>query len=179
MCLRHSGLFNLLWSDLKLSLSLPLSLLYTHAPLVAKVSISGIEEDPISDTIEGFVKPANEADATLVLTNSAFFVIPKAVLLPPGYNPVFHAACLGLETPPHKPEMRGDDSVFKLLRPQDKLRLEHISANAAGGIPPGITLLKPFAADSAKEARFDAYQLLIHRRIPRKLAIIFVLKPYQ
>ncbi|KAL5961535.1 G patch domain-containing protein 1 [Taenia solium] len=111
-------------------------------PTLPKILLSGVEEEPQTDVLEGFMKPV-ESEACLVLANAEFFVIPKPVVLPPGYNPVFHPECLGGNM---------ESSSEKVLEP---------SANSTA--IPSSPLLKPFVSDSAKQARFEAYQLLLRR----------------
>ncbi|KAL5110040.1 G patch domain-containing protein 1 [Taenia crassiceps] len=109
-------------------------------PTLPKILLSGVEEEPQNDILEGFMKPA-ESEACLVLANAEFFVIPKPVVLPPGYNPVFHPECLG-----------GDiKSSSEASEP---------SANSMA-VP--SSFLKPFVSDSAKQVRFETYQLLLRR----------------
>ncbi|KAM7537174.1 hypothetical protein Aperf_G00000077901 [Anoplocephala perfoliata] len=110
-------------------------------PTLPKVSLSGVEEEDKSDLIEGFVKPVNSG-VCLVLANAEFFVIPKPIHLPPGYNPVFHPECLG-----------------------------HESVTEPEGPPVStVPLLKPFVNDSSKQARFEAYQLLIRQGLSHEVA---------
>ncbi|VDK32313.1 unnamed protein product [Taenia asiatica] len=111
-------------------------------PTLPKILLSGVEEEPQTDVLEGFMKPV-ESETCLVLANAEFFVIPKPVVLPPGYNPMFHSECLGGNM---------DSSLEKVLEP---------SANSTA--IPSSPLLKPFVSDSAKQARFEAYQLLLRR----------------
>lgn len=87
------------------------------------------------------MKPLN-SETCLVLANAEFFVIPKPIHLPPGYNPVFHPECLRQE----------------------------VVAEPEGPSTPASTvpLLKPFVSDSSKQARFEAYQLLVRQGLSRK-----------
>ena len=121
-----------------------------HIP-VPKVSLSGVdEEDTYIDVLDDFVKPV-KSGACLVLANAEFFVIPKPVVLPPGYNPVFRLECLG---------GAGDEELSEMptLDPPE--------------VTPSAPLLKPFVSDSSKQARFEAYQLLIRQGLSRKSSII-------
>ncbi|CDS41756.1 G patch domain containing 1 [Echinococcus multilocularis] len=111
-------------------------------PTLPKVLLSGVEEEPQTDVLEGFMKPV-ESEACLVLANAEFFVIPKPVILPPGYNPVFHPECLG---------GGAESSSEEVSEPL-------VNTTAISSAP----LLKPFVSDSAKQARFEAYQLLLRR----------------
>lgn len=106
-----------------------------------------MEDGPQTDVLEGFVKPV-ESEARLVLANAEFFVIPKPVVLPPGYNPVFHRECLGGDTESSSEKVSG------------------LLVNST--TTPSSPLLKPFVSDSAKQARFEAYQLLLRRGFSRK-----------
>nr|CDS26097.1 G patch domain containing 1 [Hymenolepis microstoma] len=115
-------------------------------PTLPKVSLSGVEEHDKTDEIEGFVRPVNSS-ACLVLANAEFFVIPQVVHLPPGYNPVFHPQCL-----------RGGDV--------EETSQEAPSISEVSAAP----LLKPFVGDSAKQARFEAYQLLIRQGLTHEEA---------
>ncbi|VDO04128.1 unnamed protein product [Rodentolepis nana] len=116
-------------------------------PTLPKISLSGVEEHDKIDDIEGFVRPVN-SDARLVLANSEFFVIPKVVHLPPGYNPIFHPECLG----GGNLEETG----------QEEPSIPEVSV---------APLLKPFVGDSAKQARFEAYQLLIRQGLTQILML--------
>ncbi|KAH9283478.1 G patch domain-containing protein 1 [Echinococcus granulosus] len=118
-------------------------------PTLPKVLLSGVEEEPQTDVLEGFMKPV-ESEACLVLTNAEFFVIPKPVILPPGYNPVFHPECLG---------GGAESSSEEVSEPL-------VNTTAISSAP----LLKPFVSDSAKQARFEAYQLLLRRGLSHEEA---------
>ncbi|KAM3182652.1 hypothetical protein ACTXT7_011869 [Hymenolepis weldensis] len=113
---------------------------------VPKISLSGVEEHDKTDEIEGFVRPVNFG-ACLVLADPEFFVIPKPVHLPSGYNPVFHPQCLG------------GDGVEETG--QEEPLIQEVST---------VPLLKPFISNSTKQARFDVYQLLVRQGLPHEEA---------
>uniref|UniRef100_A0A5K3EJL6 DUF1604 domain-containing protein n=3 Tax=Mesocestoides corti TaxID=53468 RepID=A0A5K3EJL6_MESCO len=147
-------------------------------PTLPKVSISGVEEEPTSNVLEGFLMPV-DSGACLVLANTEFFVMPEPVILPPGYSPIFHPECLGDSPGSPKPtEFTEKDSVFKLLRPEDKQYLEQrveearklSMSSSSPSMPSNAPLLRPFTSDSAKQARFESYQVLVRRGIPHEVA---------
>ncbi|VDL18452.1 unnamed protein product [Hymenolepis diminuta] len=115
-------------------------------PTLPKISLSGVEEHDKTDEIEGFVRPMNSG-VCLVLANPEFFVIPKPVHLPSGYNAVFHPQCLG------------GDGVEETG--QEEPLIPEVST---------APLLKPFVSNSAKQARFDAYQLLVRQGLSHEEA---------
>ncbi|VDN31419.1 unnamed protein product [Dibothriocephalus latus] len=133
------------------------------APLQgSRFSASGDSE---SHVLAAFCPPKHSNPA-LVVTSSPFFVLPKPIVLPPGYAPVFHPACIrGAMT-----ETQADQ-----IKPSIP---EHASVTGTA-FPPATAavaskttqLLKPFITDPAKQARFDAYQVLRRRGFTREYLI--------
>lgn len=142
------------------------------APLQgSRFSISGDSE---AHVLAAFCPPKH-SNAALVVTASPFFVLPKPIDLPPGYSPVFHPACIRGVTTETKSDQIQPSIPGKIPQAIGRIGEHNSGLTAKQFIPPvgppataaiaskTPQLLKPFIGDPAKQARFDAYQVLRRR----------------
>lgn len=71
------------------------------------MSLSGEES---SNVLRGFVAP-HHSDAAFIASKCPFFVLPKPISLPPGYNPVFNSTCLKMPSVESMLTHKGVESV--------------------------------------------------------------------
>nr|VZI03818.1 unnamed protein product [Spirometra erinaceieuropaei] len=153
------------------------------APRRSHFSISGDSE---AHVLAAFCPPKH-SNAALVVTTSPLFVLPKPIDLPPGYSPVFHPACIRgvtteTKTSPQADQMKPPPTPGNVLHaigrtgdqnsvltpkqftpPVSVTRTTAFTAPTTAVASTTPQLLKPFIADPAKQARFDAYQILRRR----------------
>ncbi|VDL89034.1 unnamed protein product [Schistocephalus solidus] len=137
----------------------------------SRFSISGDSE---AHVLAAFCPPKH-SNAALVVTASPFFVLPKPIDLPPGYSPVFHPACIRGVTTETKSDQIQPSIPGKIPQAIGRIGEHNSGLTAKQFIPPvgppataaiaskTPQLLKPFIGDPAKQARFDAYQVLRRR----------------